>query len=162
MGILNSSKKRTKKFDLTTMIPQIELFSFVFRKNLKTTKGHFEINWPLPLVSQWVKILFNSHYHNKFHAILACKFNYYLVKSLGLPTTHKITFYNLGTLEELIKQFWGSKAALFVDVEVKEIFKKSKFLSPKIDLLVDFLGSIVYKVSSKPRNSFIVHSKVHM
>ena len=29
-GILNSSKKRTKKFDLTTMIPQIELFLFFF------------------------------------------------------------------------------------------------------------------------------------
>ena len=47
MGILNSSKKRTKKVDLTTLIPQMELFSFVFWKNLKTTKGHFEINWPL-------------------------------------------------------------------------------------------------------------------
>ena len=43
-GILNSSKKRTKKFDLTTMIPQVDLFSFVFWKNLKTPKRHFEIN----------------------------------------------------------------------------------------------------------------------
>ena len=33
-GILNSSKKRTKKFDLTTMILQLELFSFVFWKIL--------------------------------------------------------------------------------------------------------------------------------
>ena len=30
--ILNSSKKLTKKFDPTTMIPQVELFSFVFWK----------------------------------------------------------------------------------------------------------------------------------
>ena len=43
-GILNSSKKLTKKFDLTTMIPQVDLFSFVFWKNLKTPKRHFEIN----------------------------------------------------------------------------------------------------------------------
>ena len=42
-GILNSSKKRTKKFDFTTMIPQVDLFSFVFWKNLKTPKIHFEI-----------------------------------------------------------------------------------------------------------------------
>ena len=42
--ILNSSKKRTKKFDLTTMIPEVDLFSFVFWKNLKTPKRCFEIN----------------------------------------------------------------------------------------------------------------------
>ena len=32
-GIFNSSKKRTKKFDLTAMVPQVKLFSFVFWKN---------------------------------------------------------------------------------------------------------------------------------
>ena len=37
-GILDSSKKRTKKFDLATMIPQVDLFSFFFWKNLKTPK----------------------------------------------------------------------------------------------------------------------------
>ena len=37
-GILNSPKKRTKKFDLTTMIPQVELFSFVFWKNWRHQK----------------------------------------------------------------------------------------------------------------------------
>ena len=42
-GILNSSKK----FDLTTMIHQVDLFWFVFWKNLKILKRHFEINWPL-------------------------------------------------------------------------------------------------------------------
>ena len=45
--ILNSSKKRKKIFDLTTMIPQVDLFSYVFWKNLKTPKRHFEIHWPL-------------------------------------------------------------------------------------------------------------------
>ena len=34
-GVSNSSKKRTKKFDLTTMIPQVELFLFIFWKNSK-------------------------------------------------------------------------------------------------------------------------------
>ena len=29
------------------MIPQVDLFSFVFWKNLKIPKRHFEINWPL-------------------------------------------------------------------------------------------------------------------
>ena len=43
-GILNSPKKRTKKFDFNTMIPQVDLFSFVFWKKLKTPKRHFEIN----------------------------------------------------------------------------------------------------------------------
>ena len=44
-GILNSSKKQTKFFDLTTMIPQaVDLFSFVFWKNFKTPKRLFKIN----------------------------------------------------------------------------------------------------------------------
>ena len=42
-GILNSSKKGTKKFDFTTMIPQVDLFLFIWKK-LKTPKRHFEIN----------------------------------------------------------------------------------------------------------------------
>ena len=43
-GILNSPKKRTKKIDFTTMIPQVDLFLFVFWEKLKTPKRHFEIN----------------------------------------------------------------------------------------------------------------------
>ena len=42
-GTLNSSKKQTKEFDLTAMIPQVELFLFVFLEELKTPKRHFEI-----------------------------------------------------------------------------------------------------------------------
>ena len=42
-----SSKKRMNTFDFTTMIPQVDLFSFVFWKKFKTPKRHFEINWPL-------------------------------------------------------------------------------------------------------------------
>ena len=35
------------EFDFTTMKPQVDLFSIVFWKKLKTPKRHFEINWPL-------------------------------------------------------------------------------------------------------------------
>ena len=42
-----SSKNRTNEFDFTTMILQVDLFSFVFWKKLKTPKRHFEINRPL-------------------------------------------------------------------------------------------------------------------
>ena len=44
--ILNSSKKWTKKFDSTTMIPHVDLLLFIFWRNLKTQKIRFEINWP--------------------------------------------------------------------------------------------------------------------
>ena len=40
---LISSKKLTKEFDFTTMIPQVDLFSFVFLRKSKTPKSHFEI-----------------------------------------------------------------------------------------------------------------------
>ena len=45
-GIFNSSKKTNEKIRPTTMIPQVELFSG-FLKELKIAKRHFEINWPL-------------------------------------------------------------------------------------------------------------------
>ena len=48
-GIFNSPKKRTNKFDFTTLVPQVELFSFIFWENWKTPKRHFEINWHLLL-----------------------------------------------------------------------------------------------------------------
>ena len=41
------SKKQTNEFDFTIKIPQVDLFSFIFWKKLKTPKQHFEINWPL-------------------------------------------------------------------------------------------------------------------
>ena len=43
-GILNSSKKQMKKFNFATMIPQVDLFLFVFWKKWKTPKRHFEMN----------------------------------------------------------------------------------------------------------------------
>ena len=47
LGSSISSKKRTNKFDFTTMIPQVDLFSFVFWRKSTTSKNLFEINWPL-------------------------------------------------------------------------------------------------------------------
>ena len=47
MGSSISFKKRTNKFDFTSMIPQIDLFLFVFWRKSTTPKNHFEINWPL-------------------------------------------------------------------------------------------------------------------
>ena len=47
-GSFISPKKRTKKFNFTTMVPQVELFSFFGRieDTMKTPKleRHFEIN----------------------------------------------------------------------------------------------------------------------
>ena len=40
-------KKWTNKFYFTTMKPQVDLFSFVFWRKLKTPTRHFKINWPL-------------------------------------------------------------------------------------------------------------------
>ena len=39
-----------------TMVPQVELFSFVFWKNLKTPKRPFEINWPFQKVFYYAPI----------------------------------------------------------------------------------------------------------
>ena len=41
LGIFNSPKKRMKKFDSTTMVPQVEWFLFVFLGEFKTTKKPF-------------------------------------------------------------------------------------------------------------------------
>jgi hypothetical protein len=42
-----SSKKWTNKFDFTTIITQVDLFSFIFWRKLTTPKNYFEMNWPL-------------------------------------------------------------------------------------------------------------------
>ena len=47
LGSSISSKKQTNEFDFTTMIPQVDLFLFVFWRKSTTQKNHFEINWPL-------------------------------------------------------------------------------------------------------------------
>ena len=51
-----SSLKRTNEFYFTTMKPQVDLFSFVFWRKLKSPKRHFEIIWPLVLPN-WFKAI---------------------------------------------------------------------------------------------------------
>ena len=41
---LEETEDNKKTFDFTTMISQVDLFSSVFWRQLKTTKIHFEIN----------------------------------------------------------------------------------------------------------------------
>ena len=40
----------SKRTNTTIMIPKVDLFSFVFWKNLKTSKRHFEIKCPLEII----------------------------------------------------------------------------------------------------------------
>ena len=40
----DSSRKRKNEIDFTTMIPQVDLFLFVFGRNRRHQKNHFEIN----------------------------------------------------------------------------------------------------------------------
>ena len=51
-GIFNSPKKRTRKFNFSAMVTQVNLFSFIFLGELKTPKRHFKINWHL-LLKDW-------------------------------------------------------------------------------------------------------------
>jgi hypothetical protein len=45
------------------MVPQVELFSFVFRMNWRHQKRHFEINWPLNVSSSLLTFfwIFSNH-----------------------------------------------------------------------------------------------------
>ena len=58
------------------MIPMVDLFSFVFWEKLKTTKRHFEINWPLRMyvfVLQWVWLtwkLYKRSHINAHHPLM--------------------------------------------------------------------------------------------
>ena len=46
-----------KSKNYCTMIPQVDLFSFVFLEKLKTPKRNFEIKWPLGCTLRLVKVL---------------------------------------------------------------------------------------------------------
>ena len=56
-GIFNSPKKWTKRFNFTTMVPEVEKSSFIFLGELKTPKRHLEINWSLAYFRKvfWIK-----------------------------------------------------------------------------------------------------------
>ena len=64
-----SSKKRTKEFDFTNMIPQVDLFLLVFWRISKTPKNHFEIIWSL-LTTAKVFILSNLRLSSNFRCFL--------------------------------------------------------------------------------------------
>ena len=57
-----SYKKRTNEFYFTTMKPQVDLFSFVFRRKLKTPKKHFEIIWALDVLWMIWNYLYSQVY----------------------------------------------------------------------------------------------------
>ena len=42
--VIDFLQKRTNKFDFTTMIPQVDLFSFILEE-INNPKNHFENNW---------------------------------------------------------------------------------------------------------------------
>ena len=50
---LQFSQKTNKKFNFTTMVPEVELFLFLFWGELKTPKRRIEINWPSTKLSLW-------------------------------------------------------------------------------------------------------------
>ena len=56
-GVLNSSKKQTKKFNLTKCYATSGRIIIVhFLEEFKTQKRYFEINWPLEKTQQfWAK-----------------------------------------------------------------------------------------------------------
>ena len=62
IGILNSSKKQTKKFDLQYYDTSGRLVFVRFLEELKTPKSPFESNWPL-VASRFI-LLYNK---DKFH-----------------------------------------------------------------------------------------------
>ena len=67
-------KKRTKEFDFTTMIPQVDLFLFVFWRKSKKPKRHFEINWPLVITNNTGSVccLCNSNLGGGFFQKVEC------------------------------------------------------------------------------------------
>ena len=94
-----SSKKWTKEFDFTTMIPQVDLFSFVFWRKSKTPKNHLEIIWPLVYFTKtpndwWTLNCWNGYWWRVFSPICNGKTKINVFESvLGLKAgEHKRIF----------------------------------------------------------------------
>ena len=91
-----SSKKRTKEFYFTTMKPQVNLFSFIFWRKLKTPKRHFKINWPLEFALLCNDQLTCPKYNKQQQNLPVCciltidvSFCHLLQQTLELPTFFK-------------------------------------------------------------------------
>ena len=68
-----SPKKRTNEFYFTTMKPQVDLFSFVFWRKLKTPKRHLKLG-NSPLVNTFFQLIVY------FFSIVALQHRKHLVK----------------------------------------------------------------------------------
>ena len=102
-GILNSPKIRTKKFDFTTMTPQVDWFSFVFWEKLKTPKRHFQINLPL----KWVHpIIFASIVFHNSHLIQKCIQNQQLLLILYTLLNQMRVVKNIRHKDDRITSLW--------------------------------------------------------
>ena len=82
-------QKWTNEFYFTTMKPQVDLFSFVFWRKLKTPKRHFKIIWPLE-IDAMIKRVSNEKYWVYFLALMiffstftSLSFMYYKKESLS-------------------------------------------------------------------------------
>ena len=93
------------------MIPQVDLFSFIFWEKLKAPKRHFEINWPLAYFHFWIfiSVKFYKHLTLMYNAIdqprLECVFikgkvyknwSFFLFIWCGPPTEGRIDFLHYG------------------------------------------------------------------
>ena len=62
-------QKRTNKFNFITMIPQVDLFLFIFWRKLMKPKRHFKINWPLALQTYFCDVKGHSSSRKSSHNI---------------------------------------------------------------------------------------------
>ena len=102
-----SSKKQTNEFNFITMIPQVDLFLFVFGGNGWPPKKHFEINWPFSQ-NDWetlFQILRPSQniWSLRSDAFLFHIYFFKLQANLHGNKFYYVTFYNIIFFETLSK-----------------------------------------------------------
>ena len=90
------------------MIPQVDLFSFVFWKNLKTPKRHFEINWPLVgSIHSCVSSLKHIHFAIINHFLFNCN-----VSKMAAHSERKTQTANFRAVQNFAKSNWQETAQL--------------------------------------------------
>ena len=102
-----------------TMIPQVDLFSFVFWEKLKTPKRHFEINRPLGPARAMKQLSYYVFWVCVVHLIhcigkrLIGTYLPYVETVQNLSTELSSSFWKTHTrIEEAIKKFWSFEATL--------------------------------------------------